>query len=179
MKKRRVCASCAYIFILIIYSFTSAYFLYSCKKEPAKPVSPGEIMRQISESGIISLRLEIFPLKDKKKLGQEDFLSLYGEKDFDVSSLSESAVGRYETEDMIGEAGIFKLLDKTEVEKYRGIFTQYIADMQKYYVGAGETAKAASANDGEVRDYGNYVYYAVCEKKDKVFEIIESALGGK
>lgn len=179
MKKRSVCKTNTFIFILIVYSLTSAYFFYSCKREPAQSVSPEAIMKKISESGIISSELEVLPPEGEKKFGQEDFLSLYGEETFDASSLSESVRGRYETEDMIGEVGIFKLLGEDQIEKYRNVFTRYAADMQKYYSESGETEKTKISNNAEVRDYGPYIYYAVCDKKDKVFDIIESALSGK
>lgn len=178
MKKRSVCTSRAYIF-LIIYSLISPCFFYSCRREPAQSVSPDAIMKKISESGIISSELEVLPPEGEKKFGQDDFLSLYGEENFDASSLSESVRGRYETEDIIVEVGIFKLLGEDQIEKYRNVFTRYAADIQKYYSNSGETEKTKIANTAEVRDYGHYVYYAVCDKKDKVFEIIESALSGK
>lgn len=179
MQKSSVCKFNMFIFIFLIYSFASAFFLYSCKREPAQSVSPEAIIKKISESGIISSELEILPAEGVKKFGQQDFLSLYGEENFDASSLSESVRGRYETEDMIGEVGIFKLLGEDQIEKYRDVFARYAADMQKYYSDGGETEKTKIANNAEVRDYGHYVYYAVSDKKDKVFDIIESALRGK
>jgi hypothetical protein len=138
-------------------------FNYSCaKKEPAQSpdsdILVGKISAQFSDFNI-----NIESEKAKDLFG--------GDNNTDFSKVENFSVRQSE----YGETGVFKLYSEVSVDYIKDTAQKRILNLQE---NSGNLDDLVTANDGEVRSYGNYVYYVSHSEKDRIFKIIEDELKG-
>ena len=152
------------IFVII------AGLLFSCaKKEPARSPASDILADKISGK---FLDLDIKP-------ENADAKRLFGD-DFDFTKIENFAVRQSITGEA-GEIGIFKLYSDSSVDYVKERAAERVLKLQ---ADAGELAGASglsglkTANNAEVRSYGNYIYYVSHGQKDRIFKLIEDELKG-
>jgi hypothetical protein len=138
-------------------------FIYSCsKKEPAQSPDSDALTNKISG------QFSDFNKTVEEKKAKELFDA---GNDVDFSKVENFSVKQSEH----GEAGIFKLYSETNVEYVKQVAGKRISDLQEQ---ADSLENLSTANNAEVRSYGNYVYYVSHSEKDRIFKIIEDELKG-
>ena len=149
--------------LIFIYIIIMIVFNYSCqKKEPA----------QSPESNILTGKISAQFTDFNVDVGDEKVKELFGgENDIDFSKVENFSVKQSEQ----GETGVFKLYSDAGVDYIKDIAQKRILNLQE---NSSSLENLATANDGEARSYGNYVYYVSHSEKDKIFKIIEDELKG-
>ncbi|MCL2771848.1 MAG: DUF4358 domain-containing protein [Oscillospiraceae bacterium] len=182
--------------ITVIIIFISC--LYSCeKKEPAVEANPDDIMKKIladfsdsEHDAVKSSDCIVYKSGIKaKELSEKTAKELYSESNkknddsvIDLSKIEKYSV-RQSKENPAVEIGIFKLYDRVNADYIKDFMSKRISkkqEMQKENVKNMNSRNninfLETANNAEVRSYGNYVYYVSHPQKDRIFKIIENSL---
>ena len=149
--------------LLFIYIIIMIVFNYSCQKKEPTQSPDSDIL-----TGKISAQFNDFNINIESGKVKELF---GGESETDFSKVENFSVKQSE----YGEAGVFKLYTQVSVDYIKDIAQKRILNLQE---NAGNLENLVTANDAEVRSYGNYVYYVSHSEKDRIFKIIEDELKG-
>ena len=142
--------------IIIFISIIMMLSVYSCaKKEPAKSPESDFLANKIAE--------QFNDLSTSVKLDDDNNIDLTKIENYSIRQSKN------------GETGIFKLYTETNAEYVKNIAEKRVSKLQE---SAESLENKNTANNAEVRSYGNYVYYVSHAEKDKIFKIIEDELKG-
>ena len=155
----------------------------SCeKREPAAQPVPNDVMTKILQdlsaddyTEYIEYTEYISGRKDKE-LSDKIVQIIYSDDEknsVDMSKIAEYSI-RQSKENPSVEIGIFKLYDKVNAEYVKNMSNNRIAKLRED--NQNDIYFLETANNAEVRSYGNYVYYVSHSEKDRIFRIIENML---
>lgn len=189
------------IFLLIINIFIIIFTVsvYSCeKREPEGQPVPHSVMKKVlghfDRKDDINSECVIYISGQKdKELSEKKAQEIYSklpeknEKNgksqgdlIDLSKIEKYSI-RQSKKNPAVEIGIFKLYDKINANYVREMSSNRIIKLQENIQNIQSVQNDAikTANNAEVRIYGNYVYYVSHAYKDEIFQIIENALREK
>lgn len=185
MKKRLI------IYITISICLSLLYFCSCEKKEPPITPVPDKIMQKVlSElelnndfSGNIYISESD---SENQKLSADKANELYAGTETDKKIIDLAKIEKYSiklgTDSSANEIGIFRVYDKSSSVRYVEdiVRNRLLAVQQKFidYMPDNDKIETQNqintANSGEVRTYGEYIYYIIHPDKDKIFEKIET-----
>ena len=174
------------VIIIYILIFNCLYYFSCEKKEPLVTPVPDEIMQKV----IADLELdkdfsgEIYKSgSENQKLSEEKAKELFSGEEKDKQIIDLEKIEKYSirlgSDSSANEIGIFRTYNKSSSVKYIEdiVKNRLLAVQHKFkdYISEDPDSQSpiTTANSGEVRTYGQYIYYIIHPDKDKIFEKIE------
>jgi hypothetical protein len=176
------------IIYVIIFTCLSLLYFCSCEKKepPVSPIPDELLQRVISELNLENdfAGVDYKSDSEAQKLSESKAKELYMGEDKNKQAVDLSRIEKYSiklgSDISANETGIFRVYDKSSsVEYVEDIVKNRLLSVQqkfKDFMGEDDDAhrQLNTANSGEVRTYGEYIYYVIHPDKDKIFEKIEN-----
>ena len=151
--------------IVIMMIVTIGLLCISCEKKELAQSPPSSILAEKISAQFTELNINADNDAVKRIFGDKD------KNNMDFSKIENFSVRQSQN----SEIGIFKLYSQENAGYIKELAQKRVLNLQ---TNAYNLQKLYIANNGEVRSYGRYVYYAVHPEKDGIFKIIEDELKG-
>ena len=175
------------VYLMLLSCISFLYFCSCEKKEPPISPVPDEIMQKVISELELNNDFSGDTYRsdsESQKLSEERANELYAGQEKDKQIIELAKIEKYSiklgSDNSANEIGIFRTYDKSSSVKYIEdmVKNRLLAVQQKFINYAPEQTDTHSqintANSGEVRTYGQYIYYIIHPSKDRIFEKIEN-----